>query len=262
MSVSISSRRAEFFSVCASVATVTSCVAIIATVYFEKKALQSYYLKLVIRLLASDLSLGVIIIFYYIMQGVLQIDQLRDFCKIYLPAVIYFYLASFGWTIMLAQRFRTTHAVETKNRQIKAPLSLKWVWAIPSISALIILICNFTIPGGVSVVEDGDSNTNRSCSFDHSGVAGMTVDILCFQIPMIVTILADLYCYSIGLYALRNTPRSVRSRQERRAGGYLAVLLLVWIPAFLYNIKALHQRKNNENGSFQDAVVFLSALQV
>ena len=58
------------------------------------------------------------------------------------------------------------------------------------------------------------------------------INNICFQGPLVLTITINLIAYILGLNALKDAPHSVIYREMRRAGAYMSVLLLVWIPNF------------------------------
>lgn len=91
------------------------------------------------------------------------------------------------------------------------------------------------------------------CMFNPNLLRAQLVNNLCFQIPLVLTILINLWAYvkvglpgraavpclvssltcPQGLHALRDAPQSVIAREMRRAGIYMSVLLVVWIPNFI-----------------------------
>ncbi len=206
----------------------------------------------------SDIGLSMCVIVYYIMQIALSSSALDTFCHVYLPTVVYFFLCSYGWTVLLAMRFRTSHQ---EKKASGPPVSMYIIWLIPLPFALTVLISAFA-SGDVSTVEANDSDTNQSCVFDHASTAGIALDLVTFQMPLLVTIIVNCYFYTRGLLALSNTPHSVIARQMRKAGGYLGVLLLVWVPNIVYNFLTIFDRTNNQYNAFLDIVIFLTSLQV
>jgi hypothetical protein len=135
------------------------------------------------------------------------------------------------------------------------------IWAIPIPFALTVLIAAFST-GTVTTVETTDADTNQSCTFNHNTITGIVLDLATFQGPLLVTIIVNCYSYTKGLLALSNTPHSVVARQMRKAGGYLGVLLLVWVPNIVYNFMSIFSGGNDDQYSaFLDMVIFLSSLQ-
>lgn len=237
-----------------------ACSAVVLSIYFYQQKKNSYHLQLVGRLLFSDLFLSCCIIFYYVIQYALNTSQLRQFCKLYLPLVLFSFLSSFAWTIMLALRFHTTQNIDS-GKAYKPSKNLNHIWIGPAVLAALILIVS-AITGDVTTVHTNDTDTNQACTFNHDTTLGVAMDLICFQIPMIFTILINIYYYSKGIFGIRNAPHSVIGRQMRRAGGYLGVLLLVTLPNLIYNMVTIFTGSENSYSSFLDLAVFLSSLQV
>lgn len=64
-----------------------------------------------------------------------------------------------------------------------------------------------------------------------------------------------------GLHALKDAPHSVVSREMRRAGVYMSVLLLVWIPNFSVNILA-EMNPNMSLDIAMEIIVMLTGLRL
>lgn len=258
--VNVTSRASAFLQLSASIISIITCSVIIYSIASDEKTLKkSYHLRLVQRLLLSDMGLSGAIIVYYIMSASLDNTALTSYCNFHNSLVVYFFLCSFGWTAMLAYRFRSSHS-QTK-KLAPPPVSMWVVWAAPLIPACTVLIAAF-VTYKVSIVESSSSNTNRTCTFNHDTRTGIFVDLITLQAPLLITILINCYSYGKGLYYLRNTPQSVLARQMKKAGGYLAVLLLIWVPNFVYNILTMFDGTDPEYNGFLDVVIFLSSLQV
>ncbi len=159
---------------------------------------------------------------------------------------------------MLAFRFRSSHQ---EKKSSGPPLPMYVIWCIPIPFALAVLIAGFAT-GDVTTVESNAADTNQSCTFDHDATTGIVLDLITFQVPLLVTIIVNCYSYTKGLLALSNTPHSVVARQMRKAGGYLGVLLLVWVPNIVYNFLTIFDGTDDEYNGFLDIVIFLSSLQV
>ncbi len=159
---------------------------------------------------------------------------------------------------MLAFRFRDSHQ---EKKATGPPVPMYVIWAIPIPFALVVMIAAFST-GTVTTVETTDADTNQSCTFNHNTITGIVLDLATFQGPLLLTIIVNCYSYTKGLLALSNTPHSVVARQMRKAGGYLGVLLLVWVPNIVYNFMSIFNGGNDSQYSgFLDMVIFLSSLQ-
>lgn len=257
--VVVTDYESAWLSLTASCLSVVTCLMVVVSIQLDaRNNKKSYHLRLVQRLLMSDIGLSSCVIFYYIMQLVLSMHQLEYLCKIYLPLVDYFFLVSYGWTVMLAFRFRDSFS-EKKITGI--PKTLWKVWAIPAGFALVVLIAAFASNDAVTV-ESTEAHTNRSCTFNHNTVTGIALDLATFQGPLLITIVLNCLTYLKGLRALSNTPQSVMARQMRKAGGYLGVLLVIWVPNIIYNFLSMFVGNDSQYTGFLDLVIFLSALQV
>lgn len=231
---------------------------VVISIYYDKRNIKkSYHLRLVQRLLLSDIGLSSCVIWYYIMQFIMNSTELEYFCDFYLPTVVYFFLCSYGWTVLLAFRFRSSH---TEKKASGPPVPMWVVWATPLPLCLSIFITAFAA-GDATTVQSNNSDTNQSCTFNHDSTTGIVLDLLTFQCPLLLTILVNCYSYSRGLMALRNTPHSVMARQMRKAGGYLGVLLVVWVPNIVYNFLTMFDGGDDEYHGFLDMVIVLSSLQ-
>jgi hypothetical protein len=236
------------------------CCAVIAfSIRLDQRASKSYHLILVQSLLRSDIGLALSIIVYFSVQYHMTGDDLETFCRSFLPFLIYFFVVSSAWTVMLALRFRSSQHVAAQFN--KPPVPMWAVWAIPLAPAIAMLVMGL-LRTDVTDARTSSSDTNQSCQFDHSSLAGIATDLICFQSPLIAIIFVNVYTYVRGLLALHNAPHSVVARQMRRAGGYLAVLLIVWVPNIAYNLLVICDDSNEPYDNFLVLTVMLSASQV
>ena len=235
------------------------CAAVALSIRLDPRGSKSYHLILVQSLLRSDIGLALSIIVYFSVQYHVSGDDLERFCTTFLPFLVYFFLVSSFWTVMLALRFRNSQNVAAQFNRPPVPL---WaVWAIPTIPAIVMLIMSES-RSDVTDARTNSSDTNQSCQFNHSSAAGILTDLICFQAPLIVSILLNVYTYAHGLMALRNSPHSVIARQMKRAGGYMCVLLFVWVPNIVYNLLVIGDDSNEPYDNFLVLTVMLSASQV
>jgi len=160
---------------------------------------------------------------------------------------------------MLALRFRSSQNVAAQFN--KPPIPMWAVWVIPLLPAIVILVVSYTVHD-VAYARSNSNETNQSCQFDHSSAAGILVDIVCFQAPLIVITFANIYMYARGLSSLHNAPHSVIARQMKRAGGYLAVLLIVWFPNIGYNLLVTCDSTDEQYDNFLVLTIILQASQV
>lgn len=235
------------------------CFVISLSITLDPRGSKSYHLILVQSLLRSDIGLSLCIMVYFSVQYYVSGHDLDVFCKVYLPLVIYFFVVSSGWTVMLALRFRSSQNVAAQFN--KPPVPMWAVWAIPLVPAIATLVTTFAVEDVTDARNDGNE-TNQSCQFNHSSPAGILVDIICFQAPLIAITFVNVYMYVRGLLALKNAPQSVIARQIKRAGGYLAVLLIVWVPNIGYNLLVICDDTNEQYDNFLVLTIILQASQV
>lgn len=80
-----------------------------------------------------------------------------------------------------------------------------------------------------------------------------------FTVPLIACILMNCYYYFAGLRALRYSPAAVIMSSVRRATGYMAVLMVVWVPNVV--ITMMFQYGRSVSDSVHTAAIFLIAAQ-
>jgi len=235
------------------------CSVVALSIRWDPRGAKSYHLILVQSLLRADIGLSLCIILYFSLQYYVSGHSLDLVCRGYIPFVVYFFLVSSGWTVMLALRFRSSQNVAAQFN--KPPIPMWAVWVIPLLPAIVILVVSYTVHD-VAYARSNSNETNQSCQFDHSSAAGILVDIVCFQAPLIVITFANIYMYARGLSSLHNAPHSVIARQMKRAGGYLAVLLIVWFPNIGYNLLVTCDSTDEQYDNFLVLTIILQASQV
>jgi hypothetical protein len=207
----------------------------------------------------ADMGVAACVVFYSSVQFDVGSRDLEELCKAYVPLLCYFFLVSAGWTTMLALRFRSSqHVPATTN---KPPLPLWSVWVLPIVPAVAALVVAALVPGVTSVRTNSD-RTNHACVFDPNTTQGVATDFVLYQTPLIIMLAFNMYNYLRGLLALRNAPQSVLARSMKKAGGYMSVLFLVWVPVIVYNFVAASSRHGYSYDYFFDIAVILQASQV
>ena len=251
--------RIAALTLSAATLSLICCSVVALSIRLDPRGSKSYHLILVQSLLRADIGLALSIVIYFAVQFHVSGDNLERFCKVYLPFLVYFFLVSSGWTVMLALRFRSSQNVAAQLN--KPPLPMWAVWAIPIIPAAVMMIMS-NIHTDVTDARTNSQDTNQACQFNHSSLGGILVDIICFQAPLIAIMFLNIYTYMKGLLALHNAPHSVIARQMKRAGGYLMVLLVVWVPNITYNLLVICDDTNEPYDNFLVLTIMLSALQV
>lgn len=238
------------------------CLAVLLFMYFDPRSRKSLNSKLVFRLLLSDACISALFIMYYFIESNIGdgVQPLQDICAVYLSFPIFFFLASWGWTILLALRFRNRGQSSKSNRIPDIPVPMWSVWAASFVLILPTLIAALFSPTSVSEVEDGPG-TNHACVYSFSNRMAKAINIFTFQIPLLITLGVNIYSYSRGLKALRNAPQSVIGRQMNKAGGYIIVLIGVWAPNFVFNVMRIHH-PHDKLKDLLNASLVLSSIQV
>lgn len=243
---------------CSSISLIAS-VLIVASIFFDPSSGTSRHLGLVNRLLLSNIGLSVSLIVYCIVSALASRDELKHFCNAFLPFPMYFFLASYGWTILIAFRFRSNKSWFLPDGQpYQTPYY--FVWAAAFVLILPTIINNIAYPMSISTVVS--SSSTNMCVYNHSVMAGKVIDLATIQAPLVFTIIINLYSYSLGLFALRDSPHSVLARQMRKAGGYLFMLIIVWVPNVFYNFVSIINNANTDDFLFLETGFCLAALQV
>lgn len=252
--------NASIISLILAILSIVSCLLVISSIFLYPKARESFHLQLVNRLLLSDLGVSVCVVFYYAIQFLISSHQLEQMCKVYFPVLLYFFISSFTCTCILSLRFRTMNSQEAQRKVWTPPIHLNYVWVIPLISFFTVLITAWAT-GQATTAHINAQDTNQVCTLNHDTNVGMSMDIVFFQLPLLCTILINGYFYTKGILALRNSPHSVIARQMNRAGGYMLVLLVVWVPNISYNLLTIFVGNNDSYQALLDLCVFLTSSQ-
>lgn len=244
--------------ICSSISLV-SCAVVVVSIAFDPTSSTSRHLGLVYNLLLSGMGLSTVLIIYNIVALTSSDEFMNYFCNIFLPFPIYFFLCSFGWTILIAFKFRSAKSwFLPAEKQILVPF---WVvWAVSFV--LIIPSALFDIIEPRLINSAIHSSSTNMCVYNHANTSGIVVDVCTFLFPLTLTIGINLYSYTRGLWALRDSPHSVLAKNMRKAGGYLLVLLFVFIPNIVYNYYAMSSSTNSKYEDYLDFAFCLSSLQV
>jgi hypothetical protein len=271
--------------ICSSL-SLLSCIVVVASIGSDPTASTSRHQGLLFKQLHSHIGLTTLrILNNKVARSGVSDSVMNQFCNVFLPFPIYFFLCSFGWTILIAFKFRSSKSwfLPTEN-VYQVPFWVVWIVAfifiIPSI--LLDIVRPNLINNAIS------SSTTNMCVYNHTNTTGIIVDVCTFLLPLTLTILINLYSYTRvrndarpallssrrdntcmfvcivvqGLWALRDSPHSVLAKNMRKAGGYLLVLLFVFLPNIIYNYFAISSSSNSKYGNYLDFAFCLSSLQV
>ena len=131
-------------------------------------------------------------------------------CDYYFAFPYFTYLLSFGWTSLIAQRFKDTSLMSI-NSQTYKPLSL-WIVPIVSFALSLPLIVLNSIGGELSLTEVKYSplKDDRDYCYFASSENAFIVNVVCLQIPSVITVVFNAYCYRAGTRAIKaSSPLSV-----------------------------------------------------
>lgn len=244
MTNKLTSKYNNFLLLCSCI-SLLSCFIVLFAIASDPLGAKSVNTKLIFRLLFCDLMICVIYIIYYCVDHSLKNYDSNDdvnertmeiFCKYYLAFPMFFFIASWGWTALIAYRFSIKPSISREKtiKIKKLPIPMHFIWIISLIIILPTLLSVIFTKHGVSNVEI--SSRSRQCIYNYGTALGQSLNILTLLIPMSLTLLYNIYCYGNGLLALQTAPQSVISRQMRRAGGYVFIFIGVWAPNFTYSI--------------------------
>ena len=169
----------------------------------------------------------------------------------------------YSWTVLLALRFRRSYSRD-KTRVAStgiSPIPFWMVWMFAIVLAIPTFATSLAGLPATTIGSDDDA-ARHTCSFNHITVVGVAMDIITFQAPLIITVILSIYLYIRGLYSLHDAPFSVLSRRLRLAGGYLFVLIVVWVPNLVYNALCMFGKTNTGFVVLEAIVVNLASAQV
>ena len=112
----------------------------------------SRLLRIVMMLILSDGCVAVCVLTWHFLQSH-ESDPAR-LCRVFLPFPIFFFLAGYGWTIMVAWRFQQ---VSERIKLYEPPFAM--VWAAAFALVLPIVVLNSLRSGGQDDFEVSDTIT-------------------------------------------------------------------------------------------------------
>ena len=205
------------FTMCAAgVSTMVSFLICLLYFMYDRK---SRLLLMITLLLVSDglISLNFVVWAF----GDLLFAGDDDFiCRILLPFLSFGYLSSFGFTILIAERFWNVNVMHASNKPWSTPL-----WAVPLTSFLLtlpIIILNASSSDnavGELIRPSYQSQIDRDSDFCYysSKSDSFIVNIMCLQLPSLLTVLYNAYAYHKGTEVLSTSSPAVRSSTEVHA---------------------------------------------
>jgi hypothetical protein len=226
---------------------------------YERK---SRLLLMITLLLISDGLISVNFAIWGLADAALHSDDVL-LCRVLLPFQSFFFLLSFGFTSLIAQRFRGVHQLQQGGALPNTPL-----WLVPltalvlSLPVVILNIISEKLAVGELIQPNATSDITRDFCYYSSKTSAFIVNVFCLQLPSLITILYNSYAYFTGIQGLNQSAPAIRNKQVRRARKYLIVLLITWVPNLIFNLyHALAISQDNDPYELVMLVVNLSSLQ-
>lgn len=141
-----------------AIASTLLSATVLLSMHSDPKPKKSLNSKLVFRLLLCDTCISGLFIMYYFVQLNVGNDTepLDDLCAVYLCFPIFFFLASWGWTILLALRFRNRGSSSKSNRIPDIPVPVWSVWVMAFVLVLPTLVASIFTSTSISQVESAE----------------------------------------------------------------------------------------------------------
>lgn len=251
----------HFILVCALLSTI-SCIAVLVGIHSDPMYHKSVNTRLIYRLLLSDFMICVCYGAYYAIESTVSLNSepLATICLVWFPFPLFFYISSWGWTALLAYRFSVKPSIsKTNNKVKKLPMPMYYVWIIAFLFCVPLIIANVTTKHGVTSVEASET-ASRACIYNYDSKYGADLDMVTLIVPLFIALIYNIYCYGVGLYALKTAPQSVIARQMRRARGYVMVLIIVWLPNSIFGFMRVASPEKSQHVLLNISVT-LTALQ-
>lgn len=154
-------------------------------------------------------------------------------CRILLPFLSFGYLLSFGFTILIAQRFRNVNVMHAGHKPWNTPL-----WVVPLVSLLLtlpIVVLN-AISADDAVGEliqpsfHSHIDRDRDYCYYSSKSDSFVVYVMCLQLPTLLTVLYNAYAYHKGTEVLSTSSPAVGPVKD-------CIILKSLLKFFVYNCR-------------------------
>ena len=186
--------------------TVFSFLACLLFFLYERK---SKLMLLITLLLISDGFISLNFVVWAVADILDSDDQL--FCRILLPFQNMSILLSFGFTILIAQRFSNVNRLQAGIKLNAYPM-----WVVPLVSFILtlpIIVLN-SISSRLSIGEliistsASDTDLQDFCYYSSKSEA-FIVNICCLQLPTLCAIIYNSYAYYTGIQMLKESAPAV-----------------------------------------------------
>lgn len=198
------------------VTLLTSFISVIATLFVlwnyssNHKDTSDGILTLAIRLIVSDGVFSLMLLFWKLAATSKHYDNLDSYCRVFHPIIIFTLIAGYGWTVCIALKFKNIPLELSKSTQQSADVNYWRTWAVSFAVVLPIIILNSMGPSYAvsSAYYLSEGYGEAYCFFSYNKRADI-VNNICFQLPLVLTIVLNVFAYSRGIYAIQNAPESV-----------------------------------------------------
>ena len=199
----------EGYYITISIACVSAFVSFLAcTLYFlyERK---SRLLLMITLLLVSDGLISLAFVVWALTDLFLTTND-DLYCRIWLPFQNFFFLSSFGFTILIAQRFMNVNKLQAGIK-----LENTTLWSVPLVSGVLTVpIIVLNVLSKSSAVGELISPNNKDVTFGDfcyfsSKRDSFIVNALCLQLPSLLTIAYNAYAYFTGVQLLNQSSAAV-----------------------------------------------------
>lgn len=195
-----------------TLACVTAGISFLACLLYFLYERKGRFLLLVTLLVVSDGLISLNFAVWAITDIALNVDD-EAFCRVLLPFLNFSYLLSFGYTMLIAQRFCNINRLHEGKSLKGTPL-----WVVPLVSCLLtlpIVIMNFTsIEKSVGEIinpsEESNINKDRDYCYYSSEPHAFLANLFCLQLPSLFTVFYNSYAYFLGAEGLNESAPVVR----------------------------------------------------
>ena len=201
--------KVYFFTI--AVACCSALVSFSVCILFFMYERKSRFLLMVTLLVVSD---GLISLNFMIWAGadmILNSDD-ESLCRVLLPFLNFSVLLSFGFTMLIAQRFRDVNKLQQGQQLSSTPL-----WAVPVVSLLVtipIVVMNansYDTAVGEIINPSTDSGLDKDRDYCYYGSkeSSFIANVFCMQLPSLVTVVYNSYAYFSGIDVLSQSAPAV-----------------------------------------------------
>ena len=111
--------------------TIVSCSLVILSILSDQQSSKSYFLQLITRLLFSNMGVAICIMVFAVVDTT-SVSFQKVFCRYLIPVEYFFVMSSYGWSIVLAFKFRREYSnnQHTSSKMRKPPVPFYVIWIL------------------------------------------------------------------------------------------------------------------------------------